>query len=104
MYFQDYKDKAKDKSTQSKENVCSVCNKSYEKKDAFKKHIYTGGKEKLKCAQCSKTFASKSSLALHTKVVHGEGTYPEKKKIVCEKCNQSFKGNYSFKRHTKTFH
>ena len=77
------------------------CDKSFSRKQALLQHLKLHEGQVNLCDQCGKTFATKSNLHCHKKLVHSD-TKPFQCTI--NGCDKSFKFNYILTRHLKQVH
>ncbi|CAH0719548.1 unnamed protein product, partial [Brenthis ino] len=50
--------------------MCSVCGKSYKRKDHLKIHSWTHKKKEVLCGQCGKAFHTEDQMLVHVNLVH----------------------------------
>lgn len=80
---------------------CVECNKSFEKKKYYKRHMKTiihsanNVDNPFYCAHCPKIFYYKFKLSSHLKLVH----FKQHKMYSCNMCGQSFQYRNNYKRH-----
>ncbi|XP_061880327.1 zinc finger protein OZF-like [Entelurus aequoreus] len=84
------------KETGKKHFSCSVCAKSYTRKNHLTQHMRTHtGEKPFTCSVCGKSFFQKSSLTLHMRIHAGE------KPFNCSVCGKSFSQNSSLTLHIR---
>ena len=82
-------------------NACSVCGKSFKRKDNLTRHVASVHGDKCEtCTICNKTFSTAASLTAHVKRVH-EGS---PKSCPYDTCNKKYKDKILLTEHLKKTH
>ena len=96
-----------------KDQICSICDFSYSKKEYLDRHIKKIHQENRSkyytnqiCSICNGNFKSKDSLSMHIKRLHSEKKGSEKKIecVECQKCGKTYKSKDAFRSHNRNFH
>lgn len=92
------KSKFKNKRTKEDEKeiyICDICNKKYNIKNSFRKHLLTHQKKQFICIKCNSRFSVNSKLKRHL-LIHNNI-----KEFKCPICNLAFKLKYNLKVHMR---
>ena len=91
------KDKKKNNKKEIKDNkyICNFCNKVYNIKNSFQKHLLTHENKKYVCDKCNATFSVNSKLKRH-KLIHSDI-----KDFKCLVCGVAFNLKYNLKVHMR---
>ena len=74
---------------------CDICNKSYNIKNSYQKHLLTHNNKKYICSICDAKFDEKSKLNRHL-LIHSDT-----KEFKCNICDSAFKLKYNLKVHMR---
>ena len=85
----------KDKKLPEKKYKCDKCNKSYNIKNSYQKHLLTHNKKKYICTKCNAKFSVKSKLSRHLL------THNDFKEFKCPQCDSAFHLKYNLKVHMR---
>ena len=97
QYEQTVRENIKSKPKTEKPCSCSICNKSFSKKEGLKKHIMRHRRKKqFSCNFCLKPFLEKGNLKKHMRV------HTVEKPFTCHICNKLFSQSYEVKIHIRT--
>lgn len=75
--------------------ICDICNKKYNIKNSFKKHLLTHQKKQFICIKCNARFSMNSKLKRHL-LIHSNI-----KEFKCPICNLAFNLKYNLKVHMR---
>ncbi len=91
------REKKKNNKKEIKENkfICNICNKEYNIKNSFQKHLLTHKNKKYICKDCNKRFSVNSKLKRHLL------THSDIKEFKCELCEAAFNLKYNLKVHMR---
>ena len=92
------KSKFKNKRTNKDEKekyICDICNKKYNIKNSFQKHLLTHQKKQFLCIKCNARFSVNSKLKRHF-LIHSDI-----KEFKCPICNSAFNLKYNLKVHMR---
>jgi rubrerythrin len=75
--------------------ICDICNKKYNIKNSFRKHLLTHQKKQFICIKCNSRFSVNSKLKRHL-LIHNDI-----KEFKCPICNLAFNLKYNLKVHMR---
>jgi KRAB domain-containing zinc finger protein len=85
-----------EKHSKVKKHFCPICGKDFKNRGCMTEHIYLHSNErKYKCEQCIRSYRSRTSLSIHKRRDHGEGT----EMFTCEICSNKYTSKAQLKRH-----
>ena len=87
--------KNKNEKQREKIYICNKCNKSYNIKNSYQKHLLTHEPKKYICTKCDSRFSIKSKLKRHL-LIHSEI-----KEFKCSMCDSAFHLKYNLKVHMR---
>ena len=87
--------KNKNEKQREKIYICNKCNKSYNIKNSYQKHLLTHEPKKYICTKCDSRFSVKSKLKRHL-LIHSEI-----KEFKCSMCDSAFHLKYNLKVHMR---
>ncbi|XP_071050728.1 zinc finger protein 569-like [Onthophagus taurus] len=78
------------------EMCCNRCERSYETRESFIKHIQKCKRNNAQCEVCQKIFKTVAEKKMHIKLVHKNG-----ENYLCDICDETFQYKSTFINHTK---
>ena len=92
------RDRTKQTSMTSHRTKCTICGKTYAKKNGLTDHELTHNERTLKCEMCGTSFYNILYLKRHHRTVHGEENFS------CDVCGRKFTTKPRLKDHFNSIH